>query len=775
MKQALGLAFSGTEVRLAHLTSHKGWVRIEGLERAKLRSSLEHQSSEKTDYDQVALENKDVFGLGDSLSTKGQSESTERKDTANLEILYGLIEKYVKKKTRIAFNIPLSMVNYQQQDSPFAPAISERLGLSEGEGGSNLGHEVLESPGGTTISMAYECHPPTLTLLRGVKDFLRGNLYLGLMDTTEVALANIARNGPECEFDEISTIVYIEDEFTRLVFLRGKDLLHVSSIIHERVGSPDILEVIYRKIMYEQDEAQIPEIAHILLAGRSSRINAIDFFAERFEKATVSYLYSDKLGGFPSNNTQREAFSAFAVPIALAWKVLEPKQTSFIPLNLLPQDLQDEQQVLKLDYRGYVLLALTGLMAFFFTWQVLRIRGESRKIRSENVRLETQIKNNQSTVDRVLELEDQCKRLRKNMALADSLSQGHDEFLAFLKKLNRSVRQTGGLWVDEIVKQQDGFSVKGTSLNREKIPLLAEKLEQANLRKVTRNRSAARKMFQFELERRSAPSNFEFAEQGVRIIDVSSSANSRNLVLSNDGAHHSASPSKSSTDARVAQGRATRGSRDAGKVQPKNRSRPKPASQTASLTRGRNKSAVVSKANPPVRPANSGPKRSRQSSGGWEGAQLAEASTRTAPGNGATGSRDGHSSSPGRTDHKVSANQPPAGKTDTKTGNKPAGNSTRKRAARAPASAPAVRAIESPRGYTILAATSYTRTLAEQVAKSFRQRGMDAAVDAFDDGQGGTSRYRVLVGAFATRQEAEKQAEQLSGLLQRNYRIVALK
>ena len=48
IKHALGLAVSGTEVRLAHLTSNKGQIRIEGLERAKLATTLEQQPADTT-------------------------------------------------------------------------------------------------------------------------------------------------------------------------------------------------------------------------------------------------------------------------------------------------------------------------------------------------------------------------------------------------------------------------------------------------------------------------------------------------------------------------------------------------------------------------------------------------------------------------------------------------------------------------------------------------------------------------------------------------------
>jgi hypothetical protein len=84
-------------------------------------------------------------------------------------------------------------------------------------------------------------------------------------------------------------------------------------------------------------------------------------------------------------------------------------------------------------------------------------------------------------------------------------------------------------------------------------------------------------------------------------------------------------------------------------------------------------------------------------------------------------------------------------------------------------------AVEIYRGYTIEAATSYTKELAEQFAAAYRKQGYDAAVESYNDERSGTSKYRVLIGAFATRPAAEQKAAQIAGILMKDYRVVGLK
>jgi hypothetical protein len=811
MKQALGLAVSGTEVRLAHLISHNGQIRIEGLERAKLKTTLENQPLDKDKAEPDEAEAKDAFGLKDTLGDKASGDNEQKADSGNLEILYRLLEKYTKKKTKIAFNIPLSMVTYQRPD--VMATTVERAGGTDKDAESNLGQEHIMAHDGATIVMSYEKHPPTMSLMREVNEFVRGNLFLALMDPTEVALANLARRSSDLDGGKITAIVYVEDDFTRLIFMRGRDLFHVSSIIHEDAASPNILEVIYRKLLYEQDEAGIPEIAAIWLAGKSTRINAAEFFASYFPAADVRYLSSSMLGGLSSTEAQRGVFSEFAVPIALAWKTLEPKSPFFIPTNLLPQDLIDQQQVLKLNYHGYALLALTGFAAFFITWQIIKLNSNIRETRAKNTQLEMKISSNQSTVDHVMQLDNQCQRLNKNLMLADSLSQGHDELLTFLQKLNASVQRTGGVWVDEIVKQKDGFSVKGTSMNRDAIPQLAEKLENASLSQVTRieSEAAKRKAFSFSLERRTPPDQVQISDQGISTIENARYASNGNLILGKEGvssappaAGGNVPPRPASTPNGLAP---PSGSNDPNAQRARQPVDLAGDSKTGDLAKRDGAvplggiirpAAAVEPAKEDVRPNPSGAAAAATSTPANRQTDFSipQPSQRTE--NKTAKAANGFARTTAREmanfdlsdDRGPQAPVPPSRKTANGTvanGNTQASNRTAVQTLQptpeasnpevsAPeAPKPAVPAVEIYRAYTIEAATSYTKELAEQFAAAYRKQGYDAAVETYNDERSGTSKYRVLIGAFATRPAAEQKAAQIAGILMKDYRVVGLK
>ncbi len=822
-KEALGLAVSGTEVRLAYLVNQKGQIRIEGLERAKLRSSLEVRkaAAEKPpDFDQP--ENADAFGLKDGAAAKKTAEQELPPDNANMEVLYALLDKFTKKKVKIAFNVPLSMANYQAQ----MPVSGTVTGI-ERDPGLNMA-QYLMKPGQSVeqINLFYEKFPSTLALMLEVRNFTRGNLYLAQMSPTETALVNLARASVELEEGKITAMVNIEENFSRLLFLRGKEILHISALINESASSPDILEVVYRRLIYEQDEAQIPEINAILLAGKGCRMRAKEFFAQHCTGVEVSYLATNRLGNFPANDTQRAVFSEFAVAIGLAWQLLEPRNSAFVPLDLLPSEVKDQQEVLKLGYPGYALLGLTGLVAFFFTWQILALTNEIDAIRSQNNKLEEQIKNNQATVDRVYKLEDECKRLNTNLALADTLSKGHDEFLHFTQKLNRSVLRTGNVWVEEISRQNTGFSIRGGALQRERIPILAEQLEQASLRQVTRAENGKQKFFQFELERQNLQNKFEFSAGGIRIIDANDNGK---LILGKENEKPSGAPAPTGTAANNTSGPPSarpenmNNSRNNAEAKQAN-GLIKEASNTRPLAPANKEPEKKSAATTPAKPetprttppkeqnktltaqnhAQTGtanaPSASKEKSGASNGASanpalVKEQSKAAAPNSAAAeitsaqlaskekagaGNGTNLNTAPVKEQNaatKTPGNTPPAAKDKTGAGSNaaPAVIKPEQQPSSEKKSAVSPNAVQpSYRLFSIEAATSPRQDFMVELKDAYVRQGYKAALGTYYDEKQGQKAYRVLIGLYNSRVAAEQAAAGMGKLLMQGHRIVGV-
>ncbi|MFQ5632858.1 MAG: SPOR domain-containing protein, partial [bacterium] len=550
------------------------------------------------------------------------------------------------------------------------------------------------------------------------------------------------------QFGKITVIIYVEDDFTRLIFLDGKELLHISSIINENAASPKILDIISRRLIYELDEANIPEIHSILLAGRSYRIHAKSFFESQFENANVDFLSTNALGSLPvEREKEHQMFSEYAVALALAWKQLQPHSPSSLPLNLIPQELKDQQEILKLDRIGYALLAITGLAAFFFTFQIIDIRNEVNSSKLKYANLEAEIMHARNTVDQVLDLEDERQKLAANLSLADSLADKHDSFLLFLKKLNTSVQATGGIWINEIVKNGDTYSVKGASRSRQNIPRLADMLGGAILNKVTREKSAEDRLYSFTMDGIEAGKNDAPVSEVLRLANFTTVPNfTRELFAGNINPGQS-KPVSTQTNGQYA----NRRSRSFGTANPKVGFSSSTSTATAKFKR-QSRNNIARKSNNggdrSSLQANSG---SRLSSNGKGGNTPPLYSANNHSRNGATNHYQN-----GASNH-IEQQKKPAFKTRSLDSNLDTGVSTR---------------------YYIQVASSYDKNLAERFAKVCRQKGLTANIATYYDAKKRNRVYRVMLGNYPNRANAKKAfallAQALGASAMKKARIVAL-
>ena len=71
----------------------------------------------------------------------------------------------------------------------------------------------------------------------------------------------------------------------------------------------------------------------------------------------------------------------------------------------------------------------------------------------------------------------------------------------FLLILNKEIKRAGGIWLTELSKSGTKVTIKGAATKRDRIPLLATALGNANLKKVTRSQYGGKRTFTFHMEK----------------------------------------------------------------------------------------------------------------------------------------------------------------------------------------------------------------------------------------------------------------------------------
>ncbi|NIV97471.1 hypothetical protein GWN42_32930, partial [candidate division KSB1 bacterium] len=377
--------------------------------------------------------------------------------------------------------------------------------------------------------------PPIVDAIDEVNQFRAGKMNLVLMDTNELALVDLVKEIYKFEKNEITAIVYIEEDFSRVIFLRGSHIHHITPIIHKGSMSKDVLEVIYSRIIFAQDQYFIPELNKVLVAGHSSKLKAKYYFRQKFPSAVTGYLNSKKIQSRLKFKDRGLLFSRYAIPIALAWKALQ-KHVVSSKTNFLPEYLLERQRMPKLAPHGYLLMFLLAITAFSFTWLLVAKNLDIREVTRQTNRIKTQLENNKSLAERVKTFDNQIIDIEKRIALVDSFSQGYNETTKFLDLLNQAVRKTGGIWITHLSKKNDLVQIRGLARRRDRIPTLANSLGGANLKKVTRAEYQNARVFDFRLEKRVDALGEEEPSKNLNFFSLLTGNNGTSEKASRDNA-----------------------------------------------------------------------------------------------------------------------------------------------------------------------------------------------------------------------------------------------
>ncbi|MBI1806960.1 MAG: hypothetical protein HYR76_07915 [Ignavibacteria bacterium] len=482
---AVGLFVDGFELKLAKLSLKKGNIVIDELQSTTLVTKLEEQQVVNVEVDNLT-ESGDAFALSASEpSLVGAGD--------NNNVLLGLLSKYPVSSYVMSFAISEPSIYYHTLESDF--------GLK----GNKLKQRVLEEiknvravqPALDAIDFFYSAEKSLVCVVRedgtsmlraleDIKPFLGKRLpRISLIEISDIALMNLARANYGFAPDEVTTIIYVGVEFTRLIFMKGTEFFHFAPVLGEGYDSPNIQNTVYSRLLLEQDNMGIPRIDKILLAGESRRIAFDEFVREQLPDVDVQYLRTPYIdaGGLPPE--VQEQIPEYAVAIATAWKVLDDDHPAFYRMNLLPESVREGQRTFKLAWHGYVLLALVFLFTTYFTSQYSALQKEIRAKQHTLSQLQDKVDENEKLKAAISNLNEEITRYNKALAVYDSLVPGVDRWNKMISQLTKGVEDLGAVWVTEIRALGGGaMSVQGYALYRVRIPRIAALFDNATLAKV---------------------------------------------------------------------------------------------------------------------------------------------------------------------------------------------------------------------------------------------------------------------------------------------------
>ncbi len=502
-KTAIALFVDGLEVKLARLSLRKGRVALDELRSATLVTKLEDRQVAEVGEEEVAA-NIDEFT---AAAPEALPESTGSED--NNAVLLGLLSPYKPTEYVLSYSIAEPSLYYHTMESPqglkgakLKKRIIEDLQTTRSAASPIDAIDHITTAEGGLMAVVREDGVSLYSAIEGIKPFIGNRLpRFTLMESADIALMGLARANYGFAPEEISVIIYVGVEFSRLIFMKGAEFFHFAPVIGEGYEAPNIPNTIYARLLLEQDGLGIPRVDRILVAGEGRRVDFEEFLKAQLPEVDIQYLRAPYVDTSQLPAEVQDKIPEYAVPIATAWKVLQQSHPAFYPTNLLPESILEGQKVFKLAWHGLVLMGLIFVSTFFFTAQITTVREQISSRETELERKQTQVKVNDELRSTIDSLNRQLAGFDVALEVYNKMVPGFDRWSGVATKIDSGFQALSGIWLTEVDAKENGvMTLSGFTLYRSRIPMLVKLFDNSVLKTVEVEEIRTKTVYRFIIE-----------------------------------------------------------------------------------------------------------------------------------------------------------------------------------------------------------------------------------------------------------------------------------
>ncbi|HEY6952933.1 MAG TPA: hypothetical protein VI758_11030 [Bacteroidota bacterium] len=509
-KTAVALFVDGLELKFVQLSANGSTVTLRDFKTVALVSKFEEKAAA------VAAPTEEPtfgdIGAGDAMAAAEPAVADEGAvaPASNSSVLLGLLTDLPPTKYTFSFALSEPAVTYQEFDSDFGlkgtklkKKLIQEISATRATPPVLDSLEVIPTAAGGELAVIREDGLHLFDLLTETRPFMGGRIpNVRSIDSADTALMGLIRASYELGEDEISVIVYVGHDFSRLIFMHGMHYMHFAPIISEGYGSANVENTLYSRILLEQDNIALPRIDRIFLAGESHKINMMESLAPQFPHSTVEYVKAPDLDLSAFDGQVGEQISEYAIPIAVAWQVLNPKAKGFYHTNLIPNAIVEGQKAFKLGWHGWLsAAAMLAAIVFFYT-SILKQNAEIINAREALAKKQARLADIEVLQQREATLNSEIKKYQLATAVYDSLAPGSDRWSRVLHYLGNSIEDLNSVWIYSLKRDDqnpNGLLISGRSIYRTRIPRLASVFEKATLRAVRTTTIRGKIIYDFDI------------------------------------------------------------------------------------------------------------------------------------------------------------------------------------------------------------------------------------------------------------------------------------
>lgn len=451
-------------------------------------------------------ESADLEDSFDMMRTEDQADI----ERDNEQLLADYLSQYGNRKLRIGTHIPFGRTTFQvlKNVDPGSMKKKERIEFFRDKLQPTNDEEINPDQyswvqiDDNTCLLAYHADENTfLNLIELSETYQQQKVLVEERLPDEAIWAGLARTNYTLGKEDITGLIAIGNTASRVIFMKGEQIVNVLPIITDGESSNDVLNTIFSKILFEIDKGDLPKITRILLV-QSAKLSdkARRYFDKQFEDVEVSFLipskrnlsYADEILDSPVY------LQPYLTAIGAAWAASKIHEKEFSDLSLLPEYIREKQRVLKLEWHGIAILVLIALTPLYLNYLYQTKSNELSDLQQEIRVIDSQIEELRPTATMTQDLMSEITELNAENDRILELAQFSQQWSQTFQILNRGVGDISGLWLESFTSDEDNnLTFDGYSLNRSTIPAFSNLFYDANILQVTETDARGQTVYSF--------------------------------------------------------------------------------------------------------------------------------------------------------------------------------------------------------------------------------------------------------------------------------------
>ena len=543
-KEFIGITYESDRLRLARIRASKSGIELLEVDTVHLpqpilskREVAPGQQDFSGEYDEIFdaepsapatglddLDDLETLDFGEEEDLSAESggiendfDMTRPEDMSevaedNERMLAQYVAKYSTAKLNIGLHIPFGKTTFQffKNVDPGKMRKKDRIEFFEEKLRPIFGRDILEEHyswvkvGENDCLLAY--NPNDLELLNLVElaeTYTTKKLLVQDRLPDEAIWAGLVRTNIDVQDDDITGLIAIGEKNSRIIFMKGGEIISVLPIISDGEDADNILNTIFSKILFEIDKGEIPKISRLLFV-RTAKLSekALAYFKKQFEDVEVGYFtlhpenftYADEILNSP------EYLQPYITAIGAAWAASGVNEKDFAGFSLLPEYVREKQRVLKLEWHGIMILVLIALTPLYLNNLYNDRSGTLQQLEQQNRVLQTEIDQLRPIATMTEDLIADAQVIGAENDRLLELGEYSQKWSEVMRIFNEGVSDIQGVWLTTLRTADPHLNISGISLTREQIPELARLFSDMNINQVSETEIRGQRVYTFAMQ-----------------------------------------------------------------------------------------------------------------------------------------------------------------------------------------------------------------------------------------------------------------------------------